>query len=116
MYLITALVTIWALRLAIYLGIRKKGLGEDYRYKNWREGWEKGGTLNYYLISYFFVCNMSAVFVNIYSKDNNITWTDYTGTVVWVLGVLIEALSDAQLARHLANPEPGSGKFLKTGL
>jgi steroid 5-alpha reductase family enzyme len=34
MYLVSALVFIWAIRLSIYLAIRKKG--EDYRYKEMR--------------------------------------------------------------------------------
>ena len=75
MYLVTILVFVWAFRLAIYLGVRKKT--EDYRYKNWRESWEADGDCNYYMKSFFIVfmlqsifsiiVNLSALFVNIFS-------------------------------------------------
>ena len=35
--LLTALVSIWGLRLAIYLAWRKAGMGEDFRYVRMRE-------------------------------------------------------------------------------
>lgn len=124
MHLVTILVFVWAFRLAIYLGVRKKS--EDYRYKNWRESWEADGDCNYYMKSFFIVfmlqsifsliVNLSALFVNIFSQDNDIEWTDFTGAALWLIGLLIESIADAQLARHLSSPEPGSGKFIKTGL
>ena len=109
MHLVTILVFVWAFRLAIYLGVRKKS--EDYRYKNWRESWEADGDCNYYMKSFFIVfmlqsifsliVNLSALFVNIFSQDNDIEWTDFTGAAVWLIGLLIESIADAQLARHL---------------
>lgn len=91
-----------------------------------REDWEKHGTCAYMLISFFVVfmmqalfsliTNSSALFVNIFSQDDDIEWTDYVGTLIWLIGFLIEVISDHQLSSHLANPERGSGKFLKTGL
>jgi steroid 5-alpha reductase family enzyme len=53
MILVTLLVIIWALRLSIYIALRKKT--EDYRYKKMREDWEKNGTVTYFLISFFVV-------------------------------------------------------------
>jgi len=53
MILVTLLVIIWALRLSIYIALRKKA--EDYRYKEMRENWEKHGTFAYLLISFFVV-------------------------------------------------------------
>ncbi|MCF8352722.1 MAG: DUF1295 domain-containing protein, partial [Bacteroidales bacterium] len=31
----------WGLLLSIYIFMRNKGKGEDFRYKNWREKWGK---------------------------------------------------------------------------
>lgn len=36
--------------------------------------------------------------------------------VVWITGFLIEVMSDRQLANHLANPKPGTSKFIRSGL
>ena len=48
--------------------------------------------------------------------DNTFTVFDIIGAVVWASGFAIEVLSDYQLASHLANPKPGTGKFIKSGL
>lgn len=124
MILITMLVSIWGLRLSIYIWLRHKS--EDYRYKEMRNGWENSGKVFYYLAAFFFVfifqgflsliVNSSALFVNIYTIDDKLLWTDYLGTLIWIIGFLIEVISDFQLSSHLKNPEVGSGKFLRTGL
>ena len=124
MVLITTLVSIWGLRLSIYIWIRHKS--EDYRYKQMRSGWEEKSMLFYYLAAFFFVfigqgifsliINSSALFVNIYTIDNELLWTDYVGTIIWIIGFLIEVISDYQLSSHLKNPKLNSGKFIKTGL
>merc|ERR1712153_180373 len=56
MILAQCLVSIWALRLSIYIGIRHTR--EDYRYKEMREDWEKGGTCGYYAKAFGFVYTM----------------------------------------------------------
>ena len=35
-HLMTALVTAWGLRLAVHIGLRNLGKGEDHRYRAWR--------------------------------------------------------------------------------
>ena len=102
MILVTLLVSVWALRLSVYILMRKKS--EDYRYKKMREDWEKHGNCVYYLTSFIVVfmtqamfsliTNSSALFVNIFSQDNDIEWTDYVGTIIWLIGFLIEVISD----------------------
>ena len=128
MLFVSAPVFIWGLRLAIYICIRKKS--EDYRYKEWRLGWEAKGSCNYYANAYFkvfflqgffsLINNSSVLYVNIYSRedasDELIYPTDIIGLCVWVAGFLIEVFADRQLAEHLANPKPGTGKFIKSGL
>lgn len=75
MWLITACVAVWALRLSSYIFIRHKR--EDYRYKEMRENWSAQGTCVYYAKAfgfiYFgqgffsFINNGSVLFVNIFS-------------------------------------------------
>ena len=48
-WLIGTLVTVWGLRLSLYLLWRNRGKGEDFRYRKWRE--EAGGKWAYYLIA-----------------------------------------------------------------
>ena len=45
----------------------------------------------------------------------NFVWSDYVGFLVFAMGFFMETASDAQLAKHIANPDPDKGKFCKTG-
>lgn len=75
MWLITACVAIWALRLSSYIFKRHKR--EDYRYKEMRERWTEQGTAVYYLKAFGFIYigqgifsfinNAGPLFVNIWS-------------------------------------------------
>ncbi len=38
-WLVVILVSLWGVRLAIHIALRKKGEGEDFRYRQWREQW-----------------------------------------------------------------------------
>lgn len=122
MYLTAALVYIWGFRLGIYILVRKRG--EDWRYKEMRVGYEQDGDAAYWRGSFvvFFaqfifstITNSAALFVHIFSKEDDFLWTDVAGAVVWLIGFLIEVFSDSQLQDHLKNPKPGSGKFCKNG-
>lgn len=138
MWLITACVAIWALRLSSYIFKRHKR--EDYRYKDMRERWTEQGTCVYYAKAFGFIYigqgffsfinNAGPLFVNIWSvgykfngkllvfpfeTDYTLTVVDIIGAVVWLMGFIIEVGSDYQLASHLANPKPGTGKFIKSG-
>mmetsp|Transcript_17522 Transcript_17522/g.29545 ORF Transcript_17522/g.29545 Transcript_17522/m.29545 type:complete len:294 (-) Transcript_17522:75-956(-) len=131
MLLITIPMLIWSLRLSLYIFIRHKS--EDYRYKQMRERWESKGTTCYYISAYCYVYlmqgvfslinNSSVLYVNLYavggSPDESIsslTYLDWIGLVIWAIGFSIEVISDSQLASHLKNPAPGTGKFIKSGL
>jgi steroid 5-alpha reductase family enzyme len=127
MVLITVPVIIWGLRLATYIKLRHKS--EDYRYKEMREGWEQHGDCGYYVRAYGFVYvmqgvfsivnNSSVLYVNLYSnrfESPDLAWSDFVGLAVCCVGFLIEVFADMQLANHLKNPQPGTGKFIKTGL
>merc|ERR1712179_91446 len=117
-------IVIWGLRLTIYIARRHKE--EDWRYKMLRGSWEKGGDCSYYfkcyMIIYFgqafgSVCvNLAVMYCCIYSKTNEVFITDIIGVTVWLIGFLIEVVADMQLSNHLANPAPGTGKFIKSGL
>ena len=131
MILVTAMVCFWGFRLAYHIWARHTR--EDYRYKELREGWERNGSCGYYVRAFAYVwfmqgifasiVNCSALYINLFSvsdpKDDSflgLWYTDYVGFAVWVIGYLIETISDAQLKEHLTNPKPGAGKFIRTGL
>ena len=119
--LIATLVTVWGLRLSIYLSIRNWGKGEDPRYGGWRK---KSGD-NFWLVSLFKVFILQALFLWVISlvlqigqlagKPAAFTWLDIIGTVIWLVGFLFESLGDSQLARFKSDPT-NKGRVMSEGL
>lgn len=117
--LMATLITIWGLRLAIYIGIRNlKKPGEDWRYAKWRKDWGKW----FYLRSWLQVFVLQGFFMWLVSlalqqrpAQEAFLWYQYLGVVVWLLGFLWETIADAQLYIFKQKPE-NKGKILMTGL
>ena len=119
--LITTLVTIWGLRLSIYLYWRNHGQGEDYRYQSLRQRIGK----NFPLISLFVVFIFQGVLIWLVSLPiqfasssllpDKFTIFDIAGTLLWAIGITFEAAGDWELARFKADPN-NKGKVLDSGL
>lgn len=120
-WLLASLVTIWGLRLAVYLAWRNHGKPEDYRYKSMRE---KHGS-RFPIVSLFTVFGLQGVVMLIVSlpiltgqtleSATPLDGTAIAGIVVWAIGFIFEAGGDWQLARFKSNPN-NQGKVLNTGL
>ena len=117
--LLTALVTLWGLRLSLFLLWRNWGHGEDFRYQAFRRNY---GPDRYWWISFFQTFMLQGVLVWIISsallgaqaRGGGLNIFDYLGIVIWIVGIIFEAGSDIQLARFKRDPDT-QGKLLKTG-
>ena len=119
---ILILVSLWGLRLSIYLAWRNYGKGEDFRYQEFRH---KYGEHRYWWISYFQTFLLQGILMwlisapllgaQFYTSNNSISFLDYLGIVVWITGIIFEAGGDFQLAKFKKNPA-NKGKVLNTGL
>ncbi len=119
--LITAMITLWGLRLSIYLSIRNWGKGEDPRYGLWRK--ESGD--RFWIVSLFKVFILQAVFMwcislapqvgQMASIPDQLTWLDIVGMGIWAAGFIFETVGDWQLARFKAKPD-NKGKVMDQGL
>ncbi len=119
--IILTLVTLWGLRLSIYLAWRNIGKGEDFRYQEFRR---KYGPERYWWISYFQTFLLQGVLIMIISLpllganaktlSSELNFLDYLGLLVFIIGFLFEAGGDYQLAKFKANAE-NKGKVLNTG-
>ena len=119
--LLTALVSLWALRLAIYLGRRNLGHGEDIRYQKMRaaQGSDRAFAL-WSLPSVYWLQGLVAWFVSL-----PVQWGQFDasplgilamiGIVVFGIGFGFEAIGDFQLAVFKANPA-NKGKLMTGGL
>jgi steroid 5-alpha reductase family enzyme len=119
--LLLILVTIWGLRLSMYLAWRNIGKGEDFRYQEFRRNY---GPTRYWWISYFqtfllqgaliMLISLPLLGVNSGTQTDALYWLDFLGILIWVIGFAFEAGGDFQLSRFKQNPE-NKGKVLSSG-
>jgi len=120
--ILLALVSIWGLRLSVYLSLRNIGKGEDYRYQQFRKDY---GPERYWWFSYFQVFLLQGALIllvslpllasNASTTSNQLNVLDYVAIVVWIIGIIFEAGGDYQLSKFKSKPE-NKGKVLNTGL
>ena len=120
-WIISILLTIWGLRLALYLLRRNMGKGEDYRYQKWRQD----AGVSWWYKSYFKVFLLQGLLMWLISTPllaaqysptpAALTFFDFFAVAVWTVGFFFEAVGDWQLARFKANPA-NQGKLLTSGL
>jgi steroid 5-alpha reductase family enzyme len=118
--LMTFLVSLWGLRLAVYIFFRNKCKGEDFRYKALREKWG-----NRYLIkSFFFIFIFQGVLLFIIalpimvvngSDGPVLSIPHLVGMILFCIGFLFEVVADIQLARFKRNSS-NKGKLMTKGL
>lgn len=119
-WLLVALVTVWALRLGLYLGWRNLGKGEDRRYAAMREGVGEW----FWLVSLGTVFGLQGVLMYVISTPiqtallgpgGGVGLLAMLGALVWLVGLVFEAVGDAQLARFKADPD-NAGAVMDRGL
>jgi steroid 5-alpha reductase family enzyme len=113
------LITIWALRLSIYLTWRNWGPHEDHRYANIRKNnqplfWLKSIYIVFGLQTLLaWVISMS-VYAAIHASEA-VNGLDYLAIILFLFGFIWENLADFQLSRFKSNPK-NKGNVLNTGV
>jgi steroid 5-alpha reductase family enzyme len=120
-WLVSVLVTIWGLRLSLYILWRNWGKPEDFRYHKWREEegkrWWWFSFFKVFLLQGFLMWIISAPLLaaQISPTPAKLTFLDLIAALVWFIGFFFEAVGDWQMARFKANPA-NKGKVLNTGV
>jgi len=118
--LLVVLVTLWGLRLALYLAKRNIGHGEDFRYVLMRR---KHGA-RFPVVSLYSVFAFQGALMWVVSLPVQLGQADdgapvgplaVVGAFTWVVGFLFESVGDAQLARFKKDPA-NAGKVMDRGL
>ncbi len=119
--LLTALVSIWAARLALYLGQRNLGHGEDVRYQNMRrrQGSDEAFA-RWSLTRVFYLQGVIAWFVSLPVQigqfgGDGVGALAVIGALVFAVGLGFETIGDWQLKRFKADPA-NKGKLMTRGL
>ncbi len=120
--LILVLVSLWGIRLTVYLGWRNSGKGEDYRYQEFRRTY---GEKRYWWVSFFQVFLLQGALIMLISlpllgahyetSSNELVVLDYIAILIWIIGFFFETVGDLQMARFKSDPE-NKGKVMDKGL
>lgn len=120
-WLISILVTIWGLRLSLYILWRNWGKGEDFRYQKWRQEagpkWWWRSFFKVFALQGLLMWIISAPLLaaHISATPDRLTILAWLAIPVWAFGFFFEAAGDWQLARFKANPA-NKGQVLRTGV
>ncbi len=119
--IVVGLATFWAARLALHIGLRAAGAGEDFRYRKWRE--EAGPS--FWWMSFFKIFLLQAVLLWIVSSPlllaqlsrpgAGLRAVDAVGVALFVVGFAFEAVADWQLVRFKRDPG-NHGRTMRSGL
>jgi steroid 5-alpha reductase family enzyme len=117
--LLLVLVTLWALRLSVFLTVRNWNKEEDRRYREIRANNQP----NFGIKSLYIVFGLQGVLAWIisiplllsFSIDGDIGVIEMIATGLWMTGFLFESIADWQLYRFKSN-SANRGEVLDTGL
>jgi steroid 5-alpha reductase family enzyme len=112
--ILITMILLWAIRLGFFLFKRVKTAGSDGRFDNLKD-----------FSTFFMVWNLQALWITftllgaliILTSDNqpDINIYDYIGLSVWIIGFVIEIISDTQKSRF-KNDIKNKDQFINTGL
>lgn len=111
--LVLALVAVWALRLALHIGARSRGQGEDYRYREMRaRHGARFGRVSLFSVfllqgALLWVVALPLMVAQSAPAPARLGLWDLAGALLWAAGFLFEAVADWQLARFRAAGGPG---------
>ncbi len=116
--LVCGLAALWSIRLGIYLSIRVLGhlKEEEGRYKQLRAEWNTTKFFFFFQMQAFsnvFLC--IPFFVIAFNTSESISVLEYIGSVLWLISIIGEGLSDWQL-QHFKKDPANKGKVCQYGL
>lgn len=118
--LVLALALIWAVRLALRIGLRNARKAEDARYAAWRASWGRWFVLRSYAQVYLLQGLLMLlvgypIFHAVVFGHAPLTPLAYAGVLVWLVGFAFEVVADYQLDVFMRDPA-NKGTLLTTGL
>lgn len=119
-WMLVVLVTIWGSRLTWHLGRRvSSSTHDDPRYESFLGGPIRNVPFSRVMVKVFALQAVLVVLVSLpvvlgVVRPVVAPWIVMTGVALWLLGVVVEAVSDAQLKAYRA--DPNRARILTTGL
>jgi steroid 5-alpha reductase family enzyme len=118
--IIAALVFFWSVRLTLHIFRRLLRSSEDERYRTMRKGWKSLPMARSYVNVFLFQGLLMAVVAYpalhaAFFPSEPLGLFELLGVLVWILGFVLESVSDMQLARFKSNSD-NKGRICMTGL
>ncbi|HWT55842.1 MAG TPA: DUF1295 domain-containing protein [Candidatus Microsaccharimonas sp.] len=111
-------VTVWGLRLAAHIFTRNHAKSEDHRYMAYRKKWGSDFWLNTYirifLLQGVLLLSISSTAVASINTKQPGSFVTVIGLVVWMAGIVYEAVADYQLRQFVKTKKPG--EIMQAGL
>lgn len=109
-WVLWAMIMLWGLRLAVYILLRNRGHGEDWRYAKWREEWGKNWVIRSFLQVFMLqgvvmLVVAAPIWLSIQFHGGDLNILDYFGLGIFLVGLIIESLGDFQLMAFKRNPK-----------
>ena len=120
-FIMLLLVLTWGARLAVRIAFRNHGKPEDYRYKEYRDNWDKYFLIRSYLQIYIsqgiviYLVSAPIIFLGVFGTFLFNLPIIIIGVFLWLIGFLFESIGDFQLDKFIKNPN-NKGKLLTSGL
>jgi steroid 5-alpha reductase family enzyme len=114
-WLLAGMVVVWAGRLGSYLFLRIRKAGEDKRFTDIKPSFPR--FLNTWTLQGLWVTLTAAAALAAVTTTERVGLGTMTaiGLIVWVVGIGLEAVADAQKSRFRADPA-NKGRFISSGL
>lgn len=112
--MLLSMIILWALRLGGYLFIRIRKIKQDKRFDGMRESFPRFLQFWFFQgVTVFVVLISSIPFFA--SSNPELTYVSLAGFCIWLFGLLVESVADAQKYRFM-NDESNKGKWIDSGL
>jgi len=112
--LLFTMITLWGLRLGIYLFIRIRKISRDKRFDGIRENFFK--FFKFWLLQAISVWVILLPSISLFSIENQtLHLVSYFGIVIWLFGLLLESISDFQKYKFINNKK-NKGRWIESGL
>jgi steroid 5-alpha reductase family enzyme len=114
-WLLAVMVAVWAGRLSSYLFLRIRRAGADSRFDDIKPSFPR--FLNTWTLQGLWVTITASAALAAITSTTRVELGTVTaiGLVVWVVGIGLEIVADAQKSRFRADPA-NKGRFIRTGL
>jgi steroid 5-alpha reductase family enzyme len=114
-WLLLAIISIWTIRLGVFLFQRIRAAGEDRRFREIKPSFARlllAWTVQGLWVSLTIAAALAAITT---TTRSDLGFIGLLGFLVWLIGFAIELIADQQKSRFRADPK-NAGKFINTGL